>query len=176
MKWIPWSEASVAVRVGYFLVGALVGVVLGTAVLVSHAEDLDRAVAVDTIAAANEAGVALVDLLGAASTTGVSGRAYLISVGELGPPPPVALVEPVFSIWDRLAACESAGNWATSTGNGFFGGLQFDYGTWLRHGGGRYAPTANRATRAQQIEIAMRTQAVQGWGAWPFCSRRLGLR
>lgn len=72
--------------------------------------------------------------------------------------------------------CESTLRWSANSGNGFFGGLQFDRGTWLRHGGGEYAPRADLATRAQQIDIAIRTQAVQGWGAWPACSRRLGLR
>lgn len=84
--------------------------------------------------------------------------------------------ESAYGVWDRLAMCESTQRWSIATGNGYYGGLQFDYGTWLRHGGGKYARTANLATRAQQIEIAIRTQAAQGWGAWPYCSRRLGLR
>lgn len=91
-------------------------------------------------------------------------------VAEVLPP------EPAYGVWDRLATCESTQRWSANTGNGYYGGLQFDYGTWLRHGGGAYAPTANLATRAQQIDIAVRTQAAQGWGAWPYCSRRLGLR
>jgi len=94
-------------------------------------------------------------------------------VGEAAEPsPPV----PMYGLWDRLAMCESTQNWAANTGNGYYGGLQFDRGTWLRHGGGGYAPRADLASRAQQIAVAVTTQAVQGWGAWPFCSRRLGLR
>ncbi|APT93035.1 Resuscitation-promoting factor Rpf1 [Corynebacterium phocae] len=79
------------------------------------------------------------------------------------------------SDWDRLAQCESGGNWAINTGNGYHGGLQFSRGTWQAYGGGQYAPTANLATREQQIAIAERTLAGQGWGAWPACSARLGL-
>jgi resuscitation-promoting factor RpfB len=79
------------------------------------------------------------------------------------------------SVWDRIAACESGGNWAANTGNGYYGGLQFAYGTWTGYGGGAYAPTANLASREQQIAIAERVQAAQGWGAWPVCSRQAGV-
>ena len=79
------------------------------------------------------------------------------------------------SDWDKLAQCESGGNWAINTGNGYYGGLQFSYGTWLAYGGGEFAPTANQATREQQIIVAERTLASQGWGAWPACSARYGL-
>ncbi|WP_342319260.1 resuscitation-promoting factor Rpf1 domain-containing protein [Corynebacterium mayonis] len=80
------------------------------------------------------------------------------------------------SDWDRLAQCEAGGNWSINTGNGYYGGLQFSRSTWLAYGGGQYAPTADKATREQQIAIAERTLAGQGWGAWPSCSARLGLR
>ncbi|NCU40649.1 LysM peptidoglycan-binding domain-containing protein [Candidatus Saccharibacteria bacterium] len=80
------------------------------------------------------------------------------------------------SVWDNLAKCESGGNWAINTGNGYYGGLQFSYSTWLGFGGGVYAPTANLATREQQIEIAQKVQAGQGWGAWPACTAKLGIR
>lgn len=79
------------------------------------------------------------------------------------------------SDWDRLAQCESGGNWAINTGNGFQGGLQFSPSTWTGHGGGEYAPSANLATREQQIAIAEKVLANQGWGAWPACSAKLGL-
>ncbi|MEU2790486.1 transglycosylase family protein [Streptomyces sp. NPDC007100] len=78
--------------------------------------------------------------------------------------------------WDRLAQCESGGNWRADTGNGFSGGLQFAHSTWRSFGGGRYASRASRASRAQQIRVAERVLARQGWGAWPACSARLGLR
>ncbi|UNO43158.1 transglycosylase family protein [Streptomyces sp. MST-110588] len=80
------------------------------------------------------------------------------------------------AVWDRLAACESGGNWHIDTGNGFSGGLQFSHATWRAYGGARYAARAARATRGQQVRVAERVLARQGWGAWPACSARLGLR
>ena len=71
--------------------------------------------------------------------------------------------------WSAIAACESGGNWGISTGNGFYGGLQFTEGTWLANGGGQYAASANLATPAQQIAVAERVLASQGIGAWPVC-------
>ena len=79
------------------------------------------------------------------------------------------------SDWDRLAECESGGNWSINTGNGYHGGLQFSASTWQAHGGGEFAPTADQATREEQIVVAERTLASQGWGAWPACSSQLGL-
>ncbi|WP_280181188.1 resuscitation-promoting factor [Nocardia farcinica] len=79
------------------------------------------------------------------------------------------------AIWDALAQCESNGNWAINTGNGYYGGIQFDQSTWERQGGLRYAPRADLATREEQIAIAEVTRARQGWGAWPACTSRLGL-
>ena len=78
--------------------------------------------------------------------------------------------------WDALARCEAGGNWAINTGNGFYGGVQFDQNTWERNGGLRYAPRADLATREEQIAIASVTQQRQGWGAWPACTSRLGIR
>ena len=80
------------------------------------------------------------------------------------------------SVWDSLAQCEAGGNWAINTGNGFSGGLQFTPSTWLAYGGGQYAPQAHLATREQQIAVASKVQAGQGWGAWPACTAKLGLR
>ncbi|MFV8173470.1 resuscitation-promoting factor [Mycolicibacterium peregrinum] len=80
------------------------------------------------------------------------------------------------SAWDALSQCEAGGNWAINTGNGFYGGVQFDQNTWERQGGLRYAPRADLATREEQIAIATVTQARQGWGAWPVCSGRIGAR
>jgi len=74
--------------------------------------------------------------------------------------------------WSAIAACESGGNWATNTGNGFYGGLQFTEQTWLANGGGRYASSANLATPAQQIAVAQNVLASQGIGAWPVCGAR----
>ena len=74
--------------------------------------------------------------------------------------------------WDALAQCESGGNWSINTGNGFYGGLQFTQQSW--NGVGMSGSPAN-ATRAQQIEAGERLLAIQGWGAWPACSAKLGL-
>src|ERR1700741_4516062 len=71
--------------------------------------------------------------------------------------------------WDAVAGCESGGNWAINTGNGYHGGLQFSSGTWAAHGGGEFAPSANMATKEEQIAVAERVLATQGKGAWPVC-------
>ena len=76
------------------------------------------------------------------------------------------------SVWDRIAACESGGNWSINTGNGYYGGLQFSLSSWRAVGGTGYP---HQASRAEQIARAEKLQAVQGWGAWPACSARLGL-
>ena len=77
--------------------------------------------------------------------------------------------------WDAVAACESGGDWSINTGNGYYGGLQFSASTWRAYGGEQFAPYAHQATREQQIIVAERTLAAQGWGAWPACSARYGL-
>jgi uncharacterized protein YabE (DUF348 family) len=75
--------------------------------------------------------------------------------------------------WDRIAACESGGNWAANTGNGYYGGLQFDHGTWASYGGTAYAANANGASKAQQIAIAEKVKADRGgYGAWPVCGKK----
>ncbi|MFD9489234.1 transglycosylase family protein [Streptomyces sp. NPDC059991] len=78
------------------------------------------------------------------------------------------------AVWDRIAQCESGGNWQINTGNGYYGGLQFSAGSWRAYGGGAYASTADRASRAQQIAVATRLQRAQGWGAWPVCAAKAG--
>ncbi|MBB1254706.1 transglycosylase family protein [Streptomyces alkaliterrae] len=82
---------------------------------------------------------------------------------------------PTASPWDCLARCESSGDWSANTGNGFYGGLQFWQPTWEEHGGREFAERADLATREQQIEVAERVLANQGWGAWPVCSVRCEL-
>lgn len=75
--------------------------------------------------------------------------------------------------WDKLANCEASGNWSANTGNGFSGGLQFTPSTWKAYGG---SGSAHNASKAEQIRVAKKVQASQGWGAWPACSAKLGLR
>ncbi|MDF9812377.1 transglycosylase family protein [Streptomyces sp. SPB162] len=77
-------------------------------------------------------------------------------------------------VWDRIAKCESGGNWHINTGNGYYGGLQFAAGTWRSNGGTQYAATADKASREQQIAVATKVQRSSGWGAWPVCARRAG--
>lgn len=90
--------------------------------------------------------------------------------------PPAASTISDGSVWDRLAQCESGGNWSINTGNGYYGGLQFNSGTWISNGGGAYAPRADLASREQQIAIAERLRAARGFAPWPACSYKLGLR
>ncbi|WP_346277926.1 transglycosylase family protein [Pseudonocardia sp.] len=76
------------------------------------------------------------------------------------------------SAWDALAQCESGGNWQINTGNGFYGGLQFTLSTWKAFGG---QGMPHQASRDQQIAVAQRVLAGQGWNAWPVCSRKAGM-
>ena len=80
---------------------------------------------------------------------------------------------PSGSVWDKLAQCESGGNWSINTGNGYYGGLQFSLSTWRAYGG---SGRPDEASREEQIAIAKKLQADAGWGAWPACSSKLGLR
>jgi hypothetical protein len=77
--------------------------------------------------------------------------------------------------WGCLAKCESGGRWDANTGNGYYGGLQFSQPTWRAFGGLKYAARADLATRAEQIVVAKKVLAEQGWGSWPVCSDRYGL-
>ncbi|MEO5315468.1 transglycosylase family protein [Pseudarthrobacter sp. CC12] len=70
------------------------------------------------------------------------------------------------AMWDKIAQCESTGNWSINSGNGYYGGLQFDIQTWIGAGGGAYAPNASLATKAQQIDIANRVYAQRGLSPW----------
>src|SRR5215218_2316991 len=91
--------------------------------------------------------------------------------------PPQPAVAPARStngtVWDRLAQCEAGGNWAINTGNGYYGGLQFNLGTWQSYGGTGYPHQNSRET---QIMIAERVRAATGgYGSWPGCAASLGL-
>ncbi|MFF1873866.1 transglycosylase family protein [Kitasatospora herbaricolor] len=79
------------------------------------------------------------------------------------------------SVWDKVAQCESGGNWSINTGNGYYGGLQFSQSTWKAYGGGQYAPQAHKASKGQQIAVAEKVLSSQGPGAWPVCSVKAGL-
>ena len=175
-----------AVRALYVGLGMVAGFVIGTATLVSRAEDLDRAVSQDTIAAANEAGVRLVDLLGAVNTTGLPGRAYLISVGELASPAAVAQAgvappspagaTPVSSSVDRLVDCLA---WHESRGfagaynrrSGASGLLQFLPSTFATTPQGKaglsvFDPAAARAAAKWMIGQGR----LREWSTWRMCA------
>ena len=94
----------------------------------------------------------------------------------VGPISATAVAQPAASVsdsvWTELAQCESGGNWAIDTGNGYYGGLQFTLSSWQSVGGSGYP---NQASESEQISRAQMLQAKQGWGAWPACSAKLGL-
>ncbi|MEU8706511.1 transglycosylase family protein [Streptomyces sp. NPDC048565] len=79
-------------------------------------------------------------------------------------------------VWEKVAACESTGDWHINTGNGYYGGLQFTRSTWAAYGGTAYAARADLATRDQQMAVAEKVLDGQGPGAWPSCSVRAGLK
>ncbi|OIJ97728.1 transglycosylase family protein [Streptomyces colonosanans] len=108
----------------------------------------------------------------ARTTAVLAGAALLAPIGLLAVTGDAAAADG--GVWDRIAQCESGGNWHSNTGNGYYGGLQFSAGTWRAYGGSAYAPTADRASRGAQIAVAARVQHAQGWGAWPVCSARSG--
>lgn len=80
------------------------------------------------------------------------------------------------STWDRVAECESGGAWSADFGNGFYGGLQFSQETWSAYGGTAYAPSADLASRSQQIAVAEKVLAAEGPAAWPACGPLAGLQ
>ena len=88
-------------------------------------------------------------------------------------PAPAAASSGGGTTWDRLAQCESGGNWSINTGNGYYGGLQFSQSSWNAAGG---SGNPANASRAEQIRVAENLLDMQGWGAWPACSSKLGLR
>lgn len=100
------------------------------------------------------------------------------TAGYQQPAPQQQAVSPAASAnggtWDAIAQCESGGNWATNTGNGYTGGLQFSPGTWAAYGDG--SASAAQASKQAQIAAAEKVLAAQGWGAWPSCSAQAGLR
>jgi uncharacterized protein YabE (DUF348 family) len=103
-------------------------------------------------------------------------KAQVVKVGTKARPSPPSQTPPPNTgglNWDAVAACESGGNWSINTGNGYYGGLQFDIGTWLSNGGGAYAPRPDLASRDAQIAVANRLYALRGSSPWPVCGRYL---
>lgn len=104
-------------------------------------------------------------------TAALVGAAALAAAGLLGVGAP-SQADEAKSVWDRVAACESSGDWSINTGNGYYGGLQFSLRTWKAFGG---EGMPHEASREEQIRIAQKTLAVQGPGAWPTCGKKAGL-
>ncbi len=103
-----------------------------------------------------------------------------VSVGTKAKPKPkprtTAAPGSVSATWKALAKCESGGNWSINSGNGYYGGLQFSASSWAGAGGTKYAPLPHQATPAEQVATAEKLRASGGWGHWPACSSKLGLR
>ena len=99
-----------------------------------------------------------------------------VSVGtKKRPAEPKADNTDVGGTWQALAQCESGGNWSINSGNGYYGGLQFNQSSWLGAGGGKYAPLPHMASAAEQIATAEALRSNGGWGHWPACAAKLGL-
>ena len=111
----------------------------------------------------------------AAAPLGIAGTAMAApgGAGGAGGAAPSAQKD---ATWDKLAECESTGNWQADTGNGFKGGLQFTPSTWKRFGGTEFAPTPDQASREEQIAVAKKVHGEQGWKAWPACTKKFGWR
>ncbi|MFC7220725.1 transglycosylase family protein [Streptomyces polyrhachis] len=117
------------------------------------------------------------DLPAADSTTSATQRIALllgaaVALPLVGAAP--AAAAPI-DTWEKVARCESGGNWAINTGNGYFGGVQFSRSSWAAAGGHRYASRADLASKHEQIAVAERLLRMQGPGAWPNCGPRAGL-
>ncbi len=111
------------------------------------------------------------------STTTLAPKAQVVKVGTKPKAVVAAAPAPAASTsglnWDAVAACESGGNWAINTGNGYYGGLQFNISTWMSNGGGAYAARPDLATKDQQIAIATKLYQARGSSPWPVCGKRL---
>ena len=127
----------------------------------------------DVVALAAEHGIENpLDLLAASDTVGVTPAVYVRTTWPHAPPP--LPTPPAFGIWDRLAFCESNGRWHIDAYHD--GGLQFLPSTWTANKPAGFPAFAYQASREQQIRVGQIVQARYGWGQWPVCSRRLGLR
>jgi uncharacterized protein YabE (DUF348 family) len=116
----------------------------------------------------------------AGATTPPEKRVVRVGSGDEAPDGETldGVVAPVVGsgVWDSLAKCEAGGNWATNSGNGYYGGLQFDRQTWMAYGGDDYAPLPHQAGRDAQIAVASKMRDERGgYGSWPACARKLGL-
>lgn len=116
------------------------------------------------------------DSTGDSSTNIVSDNFTAMSISldteKITPTPTPVPVLPTDDVWDRLAKCESKGNWGIDTGNGYFGGLQFSQGAWNSVGG---IGKPSDASREEQIKRGQMLQSMRGWAVWGICAKKLGL-
>lgn len=96
-------------------------------------------------------------------------QAREVAVQPQQPALPASTSGPSVEEWEAVARCESTDHWNDNTGNGFYGGLQFTASTWDSFGGTAYAPRADEASPSEQMAVADKVLAAQGWGAWPVC-------
>ncbi len=137
----------------------------GLFVLVGSLENIDFGDSIESISAAKIADDNIYK-------NTISVEVESVKVPVTPTPTPQSVVEVSGDIWDRLAACESHGNWSINTGNGYFGGLQFSQGAWNSVGG---SGLPSDASREEQIERGKQLQARRGWGAWGLCAKKLNL-
>ena len=102
-------------------------------------------------------------------------QATIVVIPTAAPPALPAVTYSGDDVWADLARCESGGNWAINTGNGYYGGLQFSLGTWNGYGGAEFAEYPHLATPEEQIIVAERLRAARGYQPWPACRVKLGL-
>jgi Transglycosylase-like domain/G5 domain len=140
-------------------------------------EPVDRRIAVGTKAPAPKPAPQQARTEAATSSSSSAARSSgSSSAATRAPSKPEQASAPASGAWQALANCESGGNWSTNTGNGYYGGLQFSASSWAGAGGTRYASLPHQATPAEQIATAEVLRANGGWGHWPACSAKLGLR
>ena len=134
----------------------------------SHDTD---AVTPESLDAAPQPGLSRGTRLAIASVAAVIGAGTAVTMLAA----PADAAPSYYTVWNKVASCESSGNWHINTGNGYYGGVQFSSSTWSAYGGHKYARQANGASKREQIEVARRVLHSQGAGAWPVCGPRAGL-
>ncbi|MDQ4115678.1 MAG: resuscitation-promoting factor [Actinomycetota bacterium] len=120
--------------------------------------------------------------IGAGSSTPAKPRVVKVGTKKAEAPKPAAPKKKAAApaaeggaVWDKIAECEASGDWSTNSGNGYYGGLQFDKQTWSAYGGDQYAPRPDQASREEQIAVANRVKDDRGgYSAWPNCGKKAG--
>ena len=161
-----------AVKVTLVAVGVLIGVVGGAALGIHAQDESDMGGGADLTGTASSNGEEEPGVEAVTSPAPPAPGDPDLTVGSSVAQQPI----PHYGTWLRLVGCEAGGDWHNASNRIYKGGLQFDAPTWARHGGLAFASRADFASPEEQMIVAERTLATQGWAAWPACSRRLGLR